>query len=64
MKILITTLVSISALATFLSADLTQPQARVSEVVDVLHGVEVRDPYRYMEGVKKPEADHWARAQA
>ena len=64
MKKVITAILSISALGTYLSAEVSQPQARVSEVVDVLHGVEVRDPYRYMEDVKSPEVARWARTQA
>ena len=39
------------------------PIARVDSTVEVLHGVSVADPYRYMENVKSPELQTWLRAQ-
>jgi prolyl oligopeptidase len=32
-------------------------------VVDVIHGVEVRDPYRWLEDRSLPETEHWIRRQ-
>ncbi len=37
--------------------------APVRDVVEVLHGVSVHDPYRYMENVKDPQVQRWLRAQ-
>lgn len=45
------------------AAEATPPVAPVRDVVQVLHGVTVHDPYRYMENVKDPEVQTWLRAQ-
>lgn len=45
------------------AAALAQPPAPVRDVTQVLHGVTVHDPYRYMEDVKSPEVQAWLRAQ-
>ena len=39
------------------------PPSRTVEVTDVLHGVSVSDPYRWLEDVKSPEAQAWMKAQ-
>ena len=39
------------------------PPARRADVVDVFHGVEVRDPYRWMEDLRSPELATWIEAQ-
>ena len=40
------------------------PAAPVNDVVDTHFGVEVHDPYRYMEDAKNPEFIAWTKAQA
>ena len=39
------------------------PPTEVREVVDTLHGVEVRDPYRWLEDQEAPETRTWIDAQ-
>lgn len=39
------------------------PIAPVRDVTQVLHGVTIHDPYRYMEDVKSPAVQDWLRAQ-
>ena len=39
------------------------PPARVSDSVDVLHGVPVRDPYRWLEDSESDETIAWVAAQ-
>jgi prolyl oligopeptidase len=39
------------------------PPTRRDDVVDRLHGVEVRDPYRWLEDPSKPEVAAWMAAQ-
>ena len=46
-----------------LAAPPPAPTLRVDTMVDVLHGVSVADPYRFMENVKAPEVQTWLRAQ-
>ncbi len=45
------------------AAEPVVPIAPVRDVVQVLHGVTVHDPYRYLENVKDPEVQTWLRAQ-
>ena len=40
------------------------PAAVIRDVVQTLHGVEVHDPYRYMENLKDAEVQTWLRVQA
>jgi len=40
------------------------PRAPVKDVVDTYFGVQVHDPYRYMETPKDPEVAAWMKAQA
>lgn len=62
-------LLSLAALSTAFSAVaaevriLPPPPARVSVHVDTVHGVEVRDPYRWMEETTGAEFIAWAAAQ-
>jgi len=46
------------------SARLDYPPARREEVRDVLHGVTIEDPYRWLEDAKSPEVQAWMKAQA
>ncbi len=39
------------------------PPTRTTETADVLHGVTVRDPYRWLEDEKSPEVQAWMKAQ-
>jgi prolyl oligopeptidase len=39
------------------------PHTRVDAVADTLHGVTVRDPYRWLENEKAPEVQAWMSAQ-
>jgi prolyl oligopeptidase len=39
------------------------PFTRVSEAVDSLHGVDLRDPYRWLEDVSSPEVRAWVAEQ-
>jgi prolyl oligopeptidase len=42
---------------------MNQPATRAEAVVDTLHGVEVADPYRWLEDEKSPEVQAWMKAQ-
>jgi len=50
--------------ATLAAAQTKPPVAPVKDVVDTHFGVEVHDPYRYMEDMKNPEVAAWMKAQA
>jgi prolyl oligopeptidase len=39
------------------------PPTRTTDAADVLHGVTVRDPYRWLEDEKSPEVQAWMKAQ-
>src|ERR1044071_8710385 len=39
------------------------PATRADAIKDVLHGVEVRDPYRWLENVKTAEVKEWMKSQ-
>src|SRR6266545_94870 len=39
------------------------PPSRTADVTDVLHGVPVPDPYRWLEDEKSPEVRAWMKAQ-
>ncbi len=44
-------------------APMEYPKARVSDVVETLHGVRVADPYRWMEDLDSPELKAWIEAE-
>ena len=52
-----------SSAASTIAAEPILPVAPVRDVVQVLHGVTVHDPYRYLENVKDPQVQAWLRAQ-
>jgi prolyl oligopeptidase len=50
--------------STVTSRDLSYPSARRGDQIDVYHGVEVADAYRWMEDVDSPETRVWVEAEA
>lgn len=40
-----------------------QPTTRREDIVETLHGIEVRDPYRWLEDEKSPEVQAWMKEQ-
>ena len=56
----------VASVATTLAAVVsaaTPPVARVTDTSDTIHGVVVKDPYRYFENSKSPEVQTWLKAQ-
>ena len=45
------------------TARLAYPSTRAEQVKDVLHGVEVTDPFRWLEDVKSAEVKSWMKSQ-
>ncbi len=45
------------------SSRMVYPATRAEQVVDTLHGVQVADPYRWLEDEKAPEVQAWMKAQ-
>ena len=45
------------------SKALTYPETKQVDVVEDLHGVQVADPYRWMEDLESPELEDWIEAQ-
>jgi prolyl oligopeptidase len=67
-RILVATLAVIAACRSGTSADMTDrkhpwPDTRRDDVTDILHGVEVADPYRWLEDETVPEVQAWMDAQ-
>jgi len=53
-----------ASLAAMLSAaDFTPPPTRILPVTEVLHGVSITDPYRWLENQEAPETRQWLAAQ-
>jgi prolyl oligopeptidase len=42
---------------------MSYPESRTGDATDILHGVSVKDPYRWLEDVKSPEVQAWMKAQ-
>ncbi len=55
--ILVSTSLSLSA------APLTYPETRTEDVTDTYHGVEVKDPYRWLEDDRSDETAAWVKSQ-
>ncbi|WP_426757371.1 prolyl oligopeptidase family serine peptidase [Myxococcus sp. Y35] len=45
------------------SPRMSYPATRAEQIVDTLHGVQVADPYRWLEDEKAPEVQAWMKAQ-
>ena len=58
-----TSLALVLCCAAALSAQPGPPRARTDNVKDVLHGVEISDPYRWLENQKSPETRAWIDTQ-
>ena len=57
-------LLALAASAVLVRADaLSVPKTRVDDVRETLHGVELNDPYRWLEDQKSPETRAWIDAQ-
>src|SRR5450759_206119 len=58
-------LATIATIATLTTAAFAAslPIAPVKEVTDTIHGIAVKDPYRYFENVKAPEVQTWLKGQ-
>ena len=56
-------MLSLALSASSLAAAPPAPVARVGTTVDVLDGVSVADPHRYMENIKSTKVQTWLRAQ-
>ncbi|MBX3120086.1 MAG: S9 family peptidase [Fimbriimonadaceae bacterium] len=52
-----------SAIATETTMQLQYPETRRTDFKETLHGVEVADPYRWMEDMNSPEVAAWVAAQ-
>src|SRR5438874_11586634 len=53
----------VAALSTPATAGMQYPPTRRADAADVLHGVQVPDPYRWLEDEKSPEVQAWMAAQ-
>ena len=53
-----------AAASTAFAATPVLPVAPIKPVDETLHGVVVKDPYRYFENVKTPEVQSWLTGQA
>ena len=59
-KILLLPLIGLS---TAIYAQMKYPETRKVEQIDVYHGVQVSDPYRWLEDDRSPETEQWVKAQ-
>ena len=44
-------------------AQISQPSSKRKPVTDVMHGVKITDPYRWLEDQNSPETRKWIAAQ-
>jgi prolyl oligopeptidase len=63
LRAIIMTSLSASCLLSAVSADATPPTTRKSDVIETLHGVQIPDPYRWLEDDNAPETLEWVKAQ-
>lgn len=57
------TIVFVTSVALFSAGGITPPPTKVDPVTDVLHGVNITDPYRWLENQNSPETREWLAAQ-
>ena len=63
-KFALTCVLAASATVVAVAAIAAPPVAPVREVTETLHGVVLKDPYRFMENTKAPEVQAWYKGQA
>ena len=56
-------LLTLIGLSTAIYAQMKYPETRKVEQIDVYHGVQVSDPYRWLEDDRSPETEQWVKAQ-
>lgn len=60
----ITGLLTLMALPLMLSAQLTYPYTRKAPQLDSYHGIQVEDPYRWLEDIRSEETQAWVKQQS
>ena len=58
------TIAAALALSTCAPAPLQPPETRRDDTVEIVHGTEIRDPYRWLEDQNSPETRDWIDRQA
>ena len=62
-RLIVLSLFTIGASPFILSQDLQYPEAKRVHQIDNYHGIEISDPYRWMEDVDTEEVKNWMKAQ-